>query len=651
MKVAVIGSGVMGHGIAELFAMAGHEVWINDVSEEILKSALQRIRWSLEKLAERGSLKENVDSVMSRIRSSVDQEKTLRGAEFVVEVVKEDLELKREIFKRAERLASEGATLVSNTSSLPITEISQGLSHPERVAGMHFFNPPVLMPLVEIVRGEETSEDTVRKVADLSKQLGKEFIVVRDVPGFFVNRILLRIMEAGCFLVDKGFASVEEVDSTSMEELGFPMGVFLLADYTGLDVGASVWNAVIKRGFEAYPCRKVQELVSQGHLGVKSGRGFYSYPQPGKFTRPQLPSAKPGISHFILAPAVNEVASLIRQGIVSVEDSEKGCQLGLGLPKGMLRYADEIGLDKVMSALEEMKRLTGMGHFSPDPSLITLVSQGKLGRKTGEGFYKYEARERTFTTIYVKREPPLAWIVLNRPSRYNALNWDMVKELSEALDELEEDPEIRVIAVKGEGKAFCAGADVQEFLSLTPVKAMMVSRKFHEVFFKIQFLTKPVVAAINGVALGGGFELAMACDVRIASKIAEMGQPEVNLGLIPGGGGTFRLPRLAKRRGLELVITGERLKAQEALELGLVDKVVEHESLEDEVTKFAETVSSRPPLAVALGKMAVNTGRETNSWVSSAYEASLFGLLFSTSDFKEGVRAFLERRRPEFKGV
>jgi len=169
MKVAVIGSGVMGHGIAELFAMAGHEVWINDVSEEILKSALQRIRWSLEKLAERGSLKENVDSVMSRIRSSVDQEKTLRGAEFVVEVVKEDLELKREIFKRAERLASEGATLVSNTSSLPITEISQGLSHPERVAGMHFFNPPVLMPLVEIVRGEETSEDTVRKVADLSK--------------------------------------------------------------------------------------------------------------------------------------------------------------------------------------------------------------------------------------------------------------------------------------------------------------------------------------------------------------------------------------------------------------------------------------------------------------------------------------------------
>lgn len=267
MKVAVIGSGVMGHGIAELLAIAGHEVRINDISKEILDSAMQKIRWSLEKLREKGALKENVDAIMGRITPTVEQDRALEGVDFVIEAVKEDLETKRELFKRAERIVGDKTVLASNTSSLPITEISQGMVYPERVVGMHFFNPPVLMPLVEVVKGERTSDETVGRTVSLARQLGKEVIVVKDIPGFFVNRVLLRMMEAGCFLVDSGRATVEEVDSTSIEELGFPMGVFLLADYTGLDVGAWVWNAITKRGFEAYPCRKVQELVSQGHLG------------------------------------------------------------------------------------------------------------------------------------------------------------------------------------------------------------------------------------------------------------------------------------------------------------------------------------------------------------------------------------------------
>ncbi len=650
MKVTVIGSGVMGHGIAELAAIAGNEVWMNDISTEILQQAMERIKWSLSKLRESGSLKEGVEQVLARIHPETDQAQALKGSDFVIEAVKEDLELKRSIFRNAEAHASPSAVLATNTSSLPISEIASVLKSPQRVVGMHFFNPPVLMPLVEIVRGKDTSDDVVKATAEMAKSMNKETIVVKDVPGFFVNRVLLRIMEAGCYLVEKGIASIQEVDSSAIEELGFPMGVFLLADYTGLDIGYSVWKAVMARGFKAFPCSSTEKLVSQGKLGVKSGSGYYQYPSPGKFVRPTLPSTSKKLGRYLISPAVNEVSYLLREGIVGKDDAEKGCVLGLGLPKGILSYADEIGIDVVVKTLEEMKQTSGMDHYSPDPLLVSMVKEGKLGRKSGQGFHTYAHEESKYSTILVRVEPPLAWILLNRPTRYNAINGDMIREINQALDSLEEREDVRIIAITGQGRVFSAGADVTEFGSLTPVKAMIASRKFHEVFMKIQFLTKPVIAVINGLALGGGMELALSADFRVASKTAEMGQPEINLGLIPGGGGTQRLSRLSGRKGLELVLTGRRVKAEEAYQLGIVEFLAEPEELESEVRKLASAIAEKSPLAVASAKLAYKLGEETHIWTGTSLEASLFGLLFSTKDFEEGVRAFLERRKPNFRG-
>ncbi|QKR01066.1 3-hydroxyacyl-CoA dehydrogenase/enoyl-CoA hydratase family protein [Metallosphaera tengchongensis] len=639
----------MGHGIAELAAIAGNEVWINDVSKEILEQALSRVRWSLSKLKESGGVKEDVEKIMSRITAEVNQDEALRGSDFVIEAVKEDLELKRGIFKKAEVLAP-NAVLATNTSSLPIEEIASPLNSKERAIGMHFFNPPVIMPLVEVVRSKDTSDQTVNRTVEMARSMGKETIVVRDVPGFFVNRVLLRIMEAGCFLVESGRATVEEVDSSAMEELGFPMGVFLLADYTGLDIGYSVWKAVTSRGFEAFPCKSTEKLVLAGNLGVKSGSGYYKYPSPGKFSRPALPQSTKKLGRYLLSPAVNEVTSLIEGGVVSKEDAERGCILGLGLPKGILSYADEIGIDQVVNTLEEIAKETGMSHFRPSHVLTDMVREGKLGVKTGEGFYKYKREERSFSTIIVRVDPPIGWIVLNRPTRYNAINEAMMREINSALDELETDDRVRVIVFTGQGKFFSAGADVTEFQGLTPIKAMIASRKFHEVFLKVQFLTKPVIAAINGMALGGGLELALSADLRVASRGVEIGQPEINLGLIPGGGGTQRLPRLAGKRGLEIVLTGRRVKSEEAKEIGIVDEVVDPEKMEEEVRKLALAIAEKSPIAVALAKLAYNMGMESSIWTGAAYEASLFGLMFSTKDFREGLKAFMERRRPEFRG-
>ena len=227
----------------------------------------------------------------------------------------------------------------------------------------------------------------------------------------------------------------------------------------------------------------------------------------------------------------------------------------------------------------------------------------------------------------------------------------MIKELSRALDEIEENEEIRVVILTGSGRAFSAGADVTAFAGVTPFKSMVFSKKFQEMLFKLEYFTKPVIVAINGYALGGGLELAMAGDIRIASRTAQLGQPEINLGFIPGAGGTQRLPRLVgPSRAKELIYTGDMIPADEAHRIGLVDKVVAPEQLEREARTLALKLAEKPPLALVAAKYAIQMGLETNIWTGMQLESSLFGLLFSTEDVVEGVTAFLEKRKPKFKG-
>jgi enoyl-CoA hydratase/3-hydroxyacyl-CoA dehydrogenase len=281
-----------------------------------------------------------------------------------------------------------------------------------------------------------------------------------------------------------------------------------------------------------------------------------------------------------------------------------------------------------------------------------MVNEGKLGRKTGRGFYEYGLiEEKKLSTLLIRVEPPIAWIILNRPERLNAINLDMLRELSKTLDDLEEDDRIRVVILTGSGRAFSAGADVTGFVGVTPIKAAIFSRKFQEILNKIEYYTKPVIVAINGYALGGGLEIAMSGDIRIASETAQLGQPEINLGIIPGAGGTQRLPRLiGKSKAKEMIFTGDMISANEALKLGLVDYVVPPEKLLDEARRLALKLSEKPPIALMAAKYAINIGLETNIWTGLAYESSLFGLLFSTEDVIEGVSAFLEKRKPKFKG-
>lgn len=246
----------------------------------------------------------------------------------------------------------------------------------------------------------------------------------------------------------------------------------------------------------------------------------------------------------------------------------------------------------------------------------------------------------------------VALITLNRPKALNAINRLMLEELSRVLDQAEGDRDVRVLILTGaEEKAFAAGADITEFQELSPLEALHSSQTFQAVFNRIERLTKPVLAAVNGYCLGAACELALACDMIFASDRARFGQPEINLGFIPGGGGTQRFPRLVGRaRAKELIYTGEMIDAHEAHRIGLVNKVFPPAELMTGARKFAQQVSSKGAVALELAKKVINEGYEADLTSGLALEAEAFGLCFSTEDKTEGVRAFLEKRQPHFKG-
>ena len=255
------------------------------------------------------------------------------------------------------------------------------------------------------------------------------------------------------------------------------------------------------------------------------------------------------------------------------------------------------------------------------------------------------------TLIYEKKDN-IGVLTINRPEKMNALSNELIEELSQFLDDVQNDEELRVLVITGAGeKAFVAGADIQELVDRDALLGRKVSRTRQEIFSRIENLPIPVIAAVNGYALGGGLELALACSIRICSEQAQFGAPEVKLGIIPGDGGTQRLPRLVGLgRAMEMILTGDFIDAQEAYRIGLVNQVTSHDELMEKAMDLAKKIAKRPPLAVRYAKEAVNRSQEGDTISGYALESYLHALTCTTEDKKEGVQAFLEKRKGTFKG-
>ncbi len=262
------------------------------------------------------------------------------------------------------------------------------------------------------------------------------------------------------------------------------------------------------------------------------------------------------------------------------------------------------------------------------------------------------AKGRQYENIEVEKQEKALWITLNRPHRMNAFTLEMVEELSTAIDEAEADEEVRCVIIRGEGdRAFSTGADLTIFADLTPRKAVDTSERGQRLMDKIEASSKPFVAAIHGYCLGGGLELALACDFRVADESAQLGNPEINLGIIPGWGGTQRLSKVVgTAKAKELIMLGDRIPASEALKLGLVHKVVPPGELREAAGALAQRLVGGPPVALKLAKLAINYGNQYPLDAGLRTEAQAFGIIASTDDVMEGISAFFERRKPEFKG-
>ncbi|WP_339102665.1 3-hydroxyacyl-CoA dehydrogenase NAD-binding domain-containing protein [Haloterrigena salinisoli] len=642
-RVAVLGAGNMGHGITEVTAMAGYDVTMRDIKDEFVEDGYESIEWSLEKLEEKELIDESAETVLERIDTTTDLEAAVADADLVIEAAPEDLDLKHDIFSDLEEYTSEDTLLATNTSSLPITDIAEAVDTPERVLGLHFFNPPVKMDLVEVIYGQDTSDEAAEAGYEWVESIGKTPIYVRkDVRGFVVNTIVGPFGGEPAFMVSNGEATIRQADATMVHERGYPMGPFELADLTGIDVGYHVR----KEGGSPIP-PITEEKVEAGELGQKTGKGFYDY-EDGDGADYEPEDAGDFDWLRVEARMINRAAFLVGEDVATPEEVDTGVQLGLGFPEGICRRADKIGLDEVLEKLETLHEETGADRFEPHPYLEELVAEGETGEDAGAGFYDYGDDELgPYHDLNYDLEDGVLQVELDRPSRMNALSGDLLAEIDDLFSSIDTD-EVRCATIEGTGdRAFSAGADISEFSDAEPTDLMDVTPAFETV----NDFPRPVLAKIDGFCLGAGLELALACDLRVATERSAFGAPEITLGLIPGGGGTQRLLRvLGETRAKELVFRGNHIDADRAEEWGLINRSVERDDFDDTVEEFVSDLRNGPPIGLEVAKKVMNEGQDASMEAALTMESQGFGLLSSTDDVLEGTTAFAEDRDPEFEG-
>lgn len=374
-NITVLGSGIMGHGIAQVSATAGYNVVLRDIEQGFLDKAMEKIKWSLDKLATKGKItQQEANSIYSRITPVVNLADAVKNAQMVIEVVPEIMDLKKKVYAELDTVAGKDVIFASNTSTLPITEIANTTSRPDKFIGIHFFNPPQLMKLVEVIPGEKTSHDVIDLTLDYVKSVKKESVICRrDVPGFIINRLFIPMVHEACYMMDRTGATMTEIDSAVKFKLGFPMGIFELADFTGMDVIHKATTEMYLRDKKVIlPHPTIEKMFDAKKLGQKSGEGFYKY-SDDKYERVALSEemAQKCNPIQLVANILNNAAWLVSNKASDIEEIEKAAFLGLGLKKPLFETAKEIGIKNIVNELKQLASKHGK-FYEPDPLLISM---------------------------------------------------------------------------------------------------------------------------------------------------------------------------------------------------------------------------------------------------------------------------------------
>jgi enoyl-CoA hydratase / 3-hydroxyacyl-CoA dehydrogenase len=663
-RAAVLGAGTMGGQIAQTIAAAGIPVVLKDIDEQLVQAGVEEARnvttGQLDRLVAREKLtaeqaQAQLEEVLARITGTTTYE-GFGDVDFVIEAVPERMEIKQDVFAQLDAAVPGHAILASNTSSLSITEIADATLRPDKVIGFHYFYPASIMPLIEIVEGEETSAETTSAAVTFAQAIRKQPITCGEVPGFVVNRILNSGTSEVWREQERKGLSIKAIDEGIAAAGVVPVGPYRLVDLLGLDTVLHVAEHLQRSYGEErfYVPKGMQKLVAEGKLGAKSGgEGFYGPDGSANIDGDGEPDVAE-LGELLALKTLSEACLVLEEGVATHRDIDFGLMAGAGLDprRGLLppfMKADADGLDTVLERMESAQERYGE-RFAPPTILRRLVAQGRLGQRSGQGFYPYpqpdpEQPGETVTLESRGEGVAIAWLT---HGQMNSIAPQVIRDLEQVWRKVNDDGVRALVIASSNPMLFSAGADIKSFTTLDEASGEQLVNSAHGLFEELGGGGVATIAAVNGLAFGGGCELAMACDVRIAARAALFGQPEIKLGIIPGFGGTQRLARLVGvSKALEMNLIGDPILAEEAFELGLANRVVEDHELLDTALAWARKLAAQAPLALAQIKRVSAAGDLEQGL---AAERAAFAAAFLSEDAREGISAFLAKRAPHFRG-
>ena len=558
-SVAIIGAGNMGSGIAQKTAQEEFDVQMVDREPKWVERGQTIIADFLSEAVERRIFSpEHVEQIKSRITGVVGTENTASDTDLVIEAVFEDFDIKSDVFNTLNEVCGENTILASNTSSLSVNELALASGRPDRFVGLHFFYHPAKNRLVEVIPGEDSSQDTINRTVQYCRGLGKVVILCKDRPGFVVNRFFVPWLNEACLLLQEGVASAAAIDAVAMKAFRIGLGPFALMNLTGPPIALHSTDYLAEqletpRYVGAENLREMVEAGNQWDIGEDTDCSE---------------DAAEMIKTRLLGQVFAVAGQIVDEEICSLEDVDRGAKVGLRWARGPFELANRIGIESAKAMAEDYCELANF----PVPEIWK--------------------RDRAFSFSYVDLDvnDGIATITINRPEAMNALNETVVSQLGEALDAANADSSVRTIVLDGAGKAFVAGADVKFFVDKIRADSFPDIYDFtangHSVQDKLESSSKTTIALTTGLALGGGLELALACDYRIGTRKTQFRFPETSIGIFPGLGGTQRPARIAGLPAARwAVLAGNFMDARTAADLGLVTNLVD-------VTEVDNTISS-----------------------------------------------------------
>jgi enoyl-CoA hydratase/3-hydroxyacyl-CoA dehydrogenase len=662
-KAAVVGAGTMGGQIAQTIAASGITVVLKDIKQELVDAGLTEARnvtqGQVGRLVKKGKLTEEqgeaaIQEVLDRIVGTTSYE-GFGDVDFVIEAVPEIIGLKQQVFAEVDAVTPGHAILASNTSSLSISEIGEQTLRPDKVVGFHYFYPASIMPLIEVVVGDETSPETVEIALNFAQTIKKQPITCAEVPGFVVNRILNSAVCEIWRAQEEQNLSIKKIDEGVAAANVAPMGPFVLVDLLGLDTVLHVAKHLRESyGDRFFVSAAMERLVSEGKLGAKTGgEGFYSNGEPNVEGDGDADAAE--LAELWSMKALRESLLVLEEGVSTVREIDLGLMAGAGLDprRGLMPpfwKADIEGLDVALEKMERLEEKYGEERFGVPVTLRRLVAQGRLGIAAGQGFYAWarpdDGDQRETVKLETRGNVAIAWLS-NAPM--NAISPQVIEDLGAVWEKVTSEGKVGAMVIASSMPVvYSAGADIKAFTQMDEEKGAELIHAGHALLRSLGQNRVSTIAAVNAIAFGGGCELAMACDVRIAAESAIFGQPEIKLGIIPGFGGTQRLPRLVgENKALEMNLTGDAVTADAAYEYGLVNRVVPDHELFDTALSWARKLAGQAPIAVEQIKQ-VSAAGDLDAGIEA--EKGGFATAFNSEDAKEGIGAFLGKREPKWSG-